>query len=92
MEHTVDQEFACEDCGFTSPIPNEICPNCSGRMMTLDAPAKHRSAVSESDEDESLSEQTEGGGAEDGQELSLERLQEEESQDDTHDDYGDGDE
>lgn len=89
MEHTVDQEFACEDCGFTSPVPNEICPNCSGRMMALDAPAKHRAAVSESDEDEALGDPT--AELEEGQEVSLERMREEESQDDGHDNYGDDD-
>jgi len=83
-----DQEFACEDCGFTSPLTNDVCPNCSGRMVGLDAPVKKASTGEGDPLDPDPSEEavtdTEDSGA-----LSLESLQEQESRDD-HDDYSDG--
>lgn len=91
MEHAaVDQEFACEECGFTSPIANEICPNCSGRMLALDAPSKRKTAIDDSEEDD-LADSSGGPTDEEGQELSLQQLQEKELAEDEPD-YGDGDE
>lgn len=88
--NATDQEFACEDCGFTSPLTDDVCPNCSGRMVALDGPPK-RAANSEADE-AGLTDESSSGESEDGGALSLERLQEEESRDDYQEDYGDGDE
>ncbi len=49
-EQVVDQEFICEDCGNTTPIPNEICSSCGGHMISLDAKPKKGEAA-EGDED-----------------------------------------
>lgn len=82
---TTDQEFACEDCGFTSPLTNDVCPNCSGRMVALDGPVRAKGEDSEGGDDSDFSD-AEGGA------LSLESLQEQESRDEYEpDDYGDDD-
>jgi hypothetical protein len=61
-------------------------------MVALDAPSK-RQAVSDEDADGDLEPESFEDGPENGKELSLERLQEEESADDPSEmDYGDGDE
>jgi predicted RNA-binding Zn-ribbon protein involved in translation (DUF1610 family) len=91
MEHdTTDQEYACEDCGFTSPLSDDVCPNCGGKMTALDAPVKARTNSTDDStdthDDEALTSADADGGA-----LSLERLQEEESRDDYQEDYGDSD-
>ncbi len=90
MDHPqTDQEFACEDCGFTSLLTSDVCPNCNGRMTPLDAPVKSKSRTTQDGdvepEDGEQSLETEEGGA-----LSLESLQEQESKEDSDDDYGDG--
>lgn len=85
----VDQEFACEDCGFTSPLTNDVCPNCSGRMTALDA-APHAKGDGAGDDESEVgvdAVDAEGGA------LSLESLQEQETREESQpDDYGDGDE
>lgn len=30
-------EFICEDCNTTTPIHNESCPNCGGKLLPVDA-------------------------------------------------------
>lgn len=88
-----DQEFACEDCGFTSPLTDDVCPNCGGRMTALDAPIKKGGAEKDANVDDTVDGAEDAyTGTEDGSALSLERLQEEESRDANEaDDYGDGD-
>lgn len=81
MEKTIDQEYACRDCDFTSPIPNEVCPSCSGRMVALDAPMPVKKKESSDSDDELLSDE-EIAADEEGTELSLEKLKEEESEED----------
>ena len=83
-----DQEFACEDCGFTSPLTNDVCPNCSGRMTALDSAPRTKGdegAGTESGDDAEFADADSGA-------LSLESLQEQESKDEfqAEDDYGDG--
>lgn len=90
MENTspVDQEFACEDCGFTSPLTNDVCPNCSGRMTALDASPQAKGDGSSDEATDVVDAVDAEGGA-----LSLESLQEQESREESQpDDYGDGDE
>ncbi len=85
-----DQEFACEDCGFTSPLSDDACPNCGGRMTALDAPIKPKASGdgnTDMVDDPELTNADEDGGA-----ISLESLQEQESRDDQQEDYGDGNE
>lgn len=82
-----DQEFACEDCGFTSPLTNDVCPNCSGRMTALDSvPRTKGDETNSADSGDAEYADVEGGA------LSLESLQEQESKDEyeSEDDYGDG--
>lgn len=89
-DQSADQEYACEDCGFTSPLTNDVCPSCSGRMTALNAPARAQEGGEADPEDEEAA--GDFTDSNDGA-LSLERLQEEESRDDYQaDDYGDGDE
>ncbi len=93
MENTspTDQEFACEDCGFTSPLTNDVCPNCSGRMTALTGTAP-KASDDETDNVGNDTDLSDLSGDDDGGALSLESLQEQESRDDQDEDYGDGDE
>jgi|GEM_PF-1475303 len=96
MEPSVDQEFACEDCGFTSPVPNDVCPSCGGRVAALNAPTKPKADAADENGEPALDDASLEAGIDETNEageLSLEQLQERESAEDTADlDYGDGDE
>jgi hypothetical protein len=35
ITESIDQYF-CENCGFTSAVENEHCPECSGKMIGLE--------------------------------------------------------
>ncbi len=81
-EQVVDQEFICEDCGNTTPVPNEICSSCSGHMISLDAkPKKGETAEGDDDVDTlDFSDTEEVGGSSTVE--SLEDLQAKEAEDD----------
>ncbi len=72
MTEVVTQEFVCEDCGFTTPLDNTVCPNCGGKIVGLDSPSKK---ITHDDDDLS----DEFTDSPEGSALSLEQLQEEES-------------
>ncbi len=36
MSEDVAKLFICEDCGQTTPIVGESCPNCGGRLVNFD--------------------------------------------------------
>lgn len=63
--------YICDECGNTTPIPDEVCSVCGGKMTSLDA-------------EETAKEKTDGEG---GAEESLEGLrdqEEAEAEDDYH--------
>lgn len=76
---TATQEYICDECGNTTPIPNEHCPVCGAPMTALGSttPATKKRVV-EGDDDDDID-----GTAynEDGME-SLEQLKAKESEED----------
>ena len=59
---TNDEQYICDECGYTSPVANERCPDCGSAMSALhDEKPKTKVAVGDADED--LSDDT---GSEDG--------------------------
>lgn len=82
MTKAIVEEYLCAECGTTTPVPNETCPNCGGPMTSLGQEEKPK--TDEDSEtpgnDDSLAGVTDDGS--DGTPLSLEALQEEEGEDD----------
>lgn len=80
----------CEDCGNTTPVPNEICSSCGGRMIALnsskaDSVDDEISGINSPDSESDVEpEDHESSFAEE----SLERLQEEEAAEDEQEPYG----
>lgn len=86
-EQTTAEEFICEDCGTTTPVANESCTSCGGRLVPVDAirePTDHELSA----EDDDLSVPVDESGSE-----SLESLAEKELNEDqrsyNEDNYGD---
>ena len=49
---TVDEQYICDECGYTSPIANERCPDCGSAMSALhDEKPKAKALDGESEED-----------------------------------------
>ena len=72
--HT-DEQYICDECGYTSPVANEHCPDCGALMSALhDEKPKAKVMAGESDAD--LADETTN---EDGA-TSLEALQKEEAE------------
>jgi hypothetical protein len=79
------EEYICEECGTTTPVKNDSCPSCGGKLMPFDAEPEEV----ESDDDlfSGVEESTDGGSE------SLESLAEDELNEDqrsyNEDSYGD---
>lgn len=74
------EEFICEDCGTTTPVSNDSCTSCGGRLVPVDAmrePTDHELSA----EDEELSDDLSTAVDESGSE-SLESLAEKELNED----------
>lgn len=89
MEDVITQEFACESCGNTTPIPNETCTVCGGKMFDVNAPTKPSKAIATGDEtDDEIDDSAEAPSEEDeGTFESLEDLQAKEAAEDDESDY-----
>lgn len=49
---TTDEQYICDECGFTSPIANDRCPDCGSAMSALhDEKPKAKTVDGESEED-----------------------------------------
>jgi len=70
-----DEQYICDECGYTSPVANERCPDCGSPMSALHA-EKTKTKVAAGDGDEDLSDDT---GIDDGS-SSLEDLQKQEQE------------
>lgn len=86
-QHLTAEEFICEDCGTTTPVANESCTSCGGKLVPVDAmrePSDHELSAEEDD----LAMPMEDTGSE-----SLESLAEKELNEDqrsyNEDSYGD---
>jgi len=64
------EEYICENCGFTSPVPNDSCPECGGKMSSLDG------KQAQTDDSDEYADQNAADGTE-----SLEDLREQEELD-----------
>ena len=48
-DHT--EEYICNNCGYTSPVANDACPECKSPMAKLDDGEAHRgTSTQEGDE------------------------------------------
>lgn len=73
--------YMCQECGNTTPIPDEVCSSCGGKMLPLD------------DGEEHIADDLHGEG-DGGNEESLDALrdrEEEESEDEYHKSFQDSD-
>jgi len=82
-----DEQYLCDECGYTSPVANEHCPDCGSLMSALHE-EKPKAKVESGESDEELTEDsTDADGA-----SSLEALQskeqEESDQEYQHDAFG----
>lgn len=79
------EEFICEECGTTTPVKNDSCQSCGGKLMPFDA----EPAVAESDDDLLVGvEDSTDGGSESLESLAEEELNEEQKSY-NEDNYGD---
>jgi len=54
MKHEIDiqEQYICDECGYSSPVANERCPDCGSTMTSLnDDTSKKGKGKSENDED-----------------------------------------
>ncbi len=72
---TSDEQYICDECGYTSPVANERCPDCGSAMSALHDEKPKAQVLSGEDEDDSTEEGTDADGA-----SSLEALQNEEQE------------
>lgn len=86
-----DEQYICDECGYTSPIANERCPDCGAAMSALhDEKPKAKVMTGESEADLA---DDEAPLAEDGStslEALAEKEQKESDSDYASDAYGDG--
>ena len=94
MSHDIpqsDEQYICDNCGYTSPIANDRCPECGSMMSALhDEKPKARVMTGENEED--LAEGETGASEHEDGTLSLDDLQKQEFETDgaeTPDTFGD---
>jgi len=83
MVKPIVEDYICEQCGNTTPVPNEFCPSCGAPMPTTHkAPAATRAPADGAEDDDTLFDDETAGFNGDGTE-SLDALREEEAEDDS---------
>lgn len=92
MSKILHEDYLCASCGFTTPVPNEFCPNCNSPMDSL-GPIDHGTKADEEDlNDATLTDAEIAAGDDEAIPLSLEALQEKEGEEDrleaANDSYG----
>lgn len=88
MEMDLTEDYICEQCGLTTPVPNETCPSC-GAPMSVPGGKKKSRPNSEDQSEEGADLDIEDASEGDGEE-SLEALREKEAQQ-GDEPYDDGD-
>ncbi len=84
--HT-DEQYICDECGYTSPVANERCPDCGSAMSALhDEKPKAKVMAGESEED--LSEETMDADSPKSLQALAEEEQEESDKEYQNDTYG----
>lgn len=83
LQADLQEDFLCEKCGFTSPVPNDNCPECGSPMSGFGGPkAGAKPAGATEEKEEAFDDLSNVNESDDGSPLSLEALQEEENEDD----------
>jgi predicted ATP-dependent serine protease len=72
---TTDEQYICDECGYTSPIANDRCPDCGSAMSALHD-EKPKAKVLDGESEEDLAEE----GLDSDAPKSLEALQNEEQE------------
>lgn len=85
-----NDEYLCEECGTTTPVQNDSCPNCGGKLMAVHG--LREPTANELDEEEAGIEVTPGAdtGTESLESLAAEELNEDQKSY-NEDSYGDDD-
>lgn len=92
MKDIHTEEYICEECGNTTPVPNDFCPSCGSPMTPLHA-TPDKAKPEEEEDDNDFSKLHDGIGEETGEE-SLEALradEEKESEDEYTGGFNDAD-
>ncbi len=94
MKNLHNEEYMCDECGNTTPIPNDNCPVCGGKMSPLHEDDSKKKNFEDDDlENDDFSDLHDGIGEDTGEE-SLETLraeEEDESEEDYHNSFNDTD-
>ena len=52
QDFPADEQYICDECGYTSPVANERCPDCGSMMSALhDEKPKAKIMAGEGEED-----------------------------------------
>ena len=90
MQHDLintDEQYICDECGYTSPVANERCPDCGSAMSALHD-EKPRAKVISGESEEDLSEETMDADSPKSLQALAEEEQEEPDKEYQNDTYG----
>lgn len=85
--NTSDEHYICDECGYTSPVANERCPDC-GSMMSALHDEKPKAKVISGESEEDLSEETMDADSPKSLQALAEEEQEESDKEYQNDTYG----
>jgi len=84
----LEEDYICDQCGLTTPVPNDHCPSCGAPMASPTGKKEPRS--NEETEESDLEVEDSSGDSQGTGEESLEALREEEDRE-GDEPYDDGD-